>query len=294
MAGIAITAEHIAQLLARMPRGIDGGTKKLETLSSTNGSEWRTWRNHFQTVAVINEWDDERSRRELKAAMNGDASRLTNDIPIALHGIQAVLQNYQNRFQPPAAGQIARVEFHAAKQRPDERVTQFHGRLREMFFRAYPNENAENSMQLIQAFTLGLLDTEVSRFVLDRAPDTFTAASNLASTKDATEAALLHRVGRGKGVIHSIQSGNQCWYCGADGHRRDECPAYQLAKRYFTEHPVAQIGNGDVSISQEGRRGGRGRAESDLGNARRSERTPRSGGWISSREAPENSNGRRK
>lgn len=233
-----------------------GGTKKVNTLESVNGSDWRCWRTHFVTVQAINQWGDERARQEVRAAMMGEAARLTADIPIAgvAVTINTVLDAYQLRFMPAAAGQIARVEFHAAHQRPDETIGQYHGRVREMFQRAYPNVMVENSMQLIQTFALGLLDTEVCRFVLDRDPLTYAVASNLAQTKGATEASLqTRRTGSGRGMHHlgdleegQIQTSTnpvdmiattggppKCFYCGSIDHMRPDCPAYKKAQEYF-------------------------------------------------------------
>lgn len=90
MAGI--NAEQFAALLAAargpvQPAVVAGGTKKLTTLESTSGQDWRTWRSTFGTVVNINAWGDLRQRRELKAAMAGEANRLTADIEIDPPGI---------------------------------------------------------------------------------------------------------------------------------------------------------------------------------------------------------------
>jgi hypothetical protein len=209
-----------------------GAGRKLSSLESVNGSDWRVWRNHFTTVAQINDWNDLRQRRELRAAMQIEAARLTADINVEAQGltIADVLNAYQERFLPAAAGQVARVEFHAAKQLPDETVLQFHGRCRELFMRSYPEVNApDDSVLLIQTFSLGLADDEISRYVLDRAPATFTEASNLAQTKAATEAALRFKRGQKgpfvgqMGKTENRHANLQCYSCGLKGHIKRNC-----------------------------------------------------------------------
>jgi len=252
---MAMDAAQLAQLIAAIPAG-GGGSKKLHTLSSTVGSDWVTWKSHFTTVALINGWEEQRQKRELAAAMEGDAAKLVYDIDVEAAGIgnvEAVLTLYQARFLPAAAGRAAMVEFHAAQQRPDESTTQFHGRCREMFLRANPGQNVANSPQLIQAFALGLIDTDVSRFVLDQGPATFIEASNLAQTKTATEAALAMRHKNAGRSIHALndqaedtgvprnkgtyamrsRTGNRprgvCFFCKKSGHMRRDCESYQKA-----------------------------------------------------------------
>lgn len=229
--------------------------KKLEKLEETTGSSWQSFRQHFVTTALINGWEDQRQRRELKAAMHGEASRLTSDIDIDVPGrnIAATLDLYESRFLPAAGAQAARVEFHAALQRPDENVVQYHGRVRELFSRAYPGEVAQDSVLCIQTYALGLADMEVSRYVLDQNPDTYSRASELAQVKGATEAALRAR-GRSKGAtggsinqlgdesVNWLNNGGRggdkknketrkCWICGTVGHIKEDCPKKKNDKK---------------------------------------------------------------
>jgi len=219
-----------------------GGHKRLQPFSSAGGTDWITWKSHLRKVVAINGWDDLRARRELAAAMEGEAARMVYDLEVEDDDgnwtLDLVLDAYQGRFLPAAAGRAAMVEFHAAAQRPDETTTQFHARCREMFLRAYPGQNAEVSQQLIQAFSMGLAETDVSRYVLDHGPATYAEASNVAQTKSATEAALalrhkgigraLHNIG---GPQNNAVSGNRtndkCYHCDKPGHMRRDCFAYK-------------------------------------------------------------------
>ena len=254
-------AAQLRQLIEALPGG-GGGRKKLRNFEGSAtaghaGSEWVTWRSHFTTVQQINEWDDLMSRRQLKAAMIGDAARTVADINVeaANATIAGVLTLYEDRFLTAAGGQIARVQFHALRQLPAETVLQFHSRGRELFSRAYPDRaNAlNNDALLIQTFALGLVDVEVSRYVLDRAPATYVQALEMALGKHSTEEALRAHGRITKGGLHSLQTATSviCWTCGRRGHVQKDC----------TEPTTTTGGSG-------GWRGGRGRGRGRRGRGR--------------------------
>lgn len=228
-----MNAEQLRELIDALPGG-GGGRKKLRNFEGSAtaghaGSEWVTWRSHFNTVQQINGWDCLMSRRQLKAAMLGDAARTVADIDIEAAGatIDGILTLYENRFLTAAGGQIARVQFHALRQLPAETVLQFHSRGRELFSRAYPDRaNAlNNDALLIQTFALGLVDVEVSRYVLDRNPATYVQALEMALGKHSTEEALRAHGRITKGGLHSIQTTTSviCWTCGKRGHVQKDC-----------------------------------------------------------------------
>lgn len=299
MAGI--NAEQFAALLAAargpvQPAVVAGGTKKLTTLESTSGQDWRTWRSTFGTVVNINAWGDLRQRRELKAAMAGEANRLTADIEIdppalgvgqvaapgRIDNIAAALAAYERRFFSPAAGRVARAEYVNARQRPDETVTQWHGRLREMFVRAYPDDAMETSQGLITAFASGLIDQTVAVHVLDHAPETYMAATDLAQMKAATTITLAAAHGKGHihhmglNALHDSSGPATCWYC-AGAHLRSDCAAYKKGKEYFGDKKDVRDNRGG-----SGQKRGRGRTNSGRPvNARSGNRDNRGGGQRS-------------
>jgi len=57
-----------------------GGHKKLTILTSTDASEWRTWRANFLVIAQINGWDEVCQRRETPTVMEEDAKKNTMGI----------------------------------------------------------------------------------------------------------------------------------------------------------------------------------------------------------------------
>lgn len=226
--------------LRQLIQGVRGSGRKLHSLDETSATAWVTWRGHFETVFAINNWQELRGCQEIKAAMTGAAALLVADIPLPdPPAVDEMLDDYALRFMPPAAGQVARTEFHALQQKPEETIAMYHGRGRELFLRAYPGQHAEGSVLLIQQFALGLADSEVARFVLDRNPETYADASNLAMVKYSTELALRMRKGGGRNNLHSINSVGQasgegrarsqgpCWWCNAPGHIKADCPQFR-------------------------------------------------------------------
>lgn len=270
---MAMDNAQLEQLLRAVRGG--GGGKKLRTFTGSAGAaglgaEWVTWRSHFDTVRELNNWDDLVSRRQLKAAMDGEAARTVSDIDIEAAGrtINLVLTDYAARFLTPAGGQLARTEFHGARQEPHETERQFHSRVREMFIRAYPAQaaNLNASELLIQTFALGLADTEVARYVMDRTPAQYTEALELATAKRATEHALKAH-GKLRGGLHAIGSSGQatsakCWNCGKGGHMQRDC----------TEPENRNNSYGGNSGRWRGRRGGRGRGGQGGGRGGRNNR----------------------
>lgn len=270
-----MNAQEIQALIAAARAGGGGGKTKLDRLEVNSPSEWSDWRQHFETICTINDWADLRRRREMKAAMRGDAAQLISDIAVEDEAgvnrtIDTVLTLYQNRFCPAAASQIAIVEFHHAGQRPDETVSQFHGRLRKLFVRAYPDQaaGANDSKLLIQIFAMGMVDQGISRHILDNSPATYTAASELAQLKYATEVALqgnktssrrhVNQLGREPQANQVGRNENglgRCWYCGAEGHRRNDCGAFKKAEEYFKGKSQTSSRSGGSSGRNRGGRG---------------------------------------
>lgn len=166
-----------------------GGRKKLSTFSSGLPADWRVWRRNFRTIAEINGWDDLRQRREAYAAMEGDAARAVSDIQIAAQNqtIDQLLTSYEGRFVPEADGDLARADFLAARQRADETIIVWHTRLRELYMRAFPNQNPNASMQLRNHFAYHLLDPVIKMYVMDQRPATYADCLEVAQNKHANQ-----------------------------------------------------------------------------------------------------------
>jgi len=187
-------------------RGAAGNLPKITPFKQPDPAAWRVWRRRFTIIAAQAGWANARQKSEIAAAMEDDASRAVQDIDHTVAALTPaqLLDAYEARFIPQAAGAMARGEFRNARQLPSETVVQWHTRAREVFLRAHPGQNAEDSLTLIDTYVEGLADPLVRDYVMDHTPNTFAAALQHAETKYAnvTRAAALnagHRPGDGAG-----------------------------------------------------------------------------------------------
>jgi hypothetical protein len=163
---------------------------------------------------------------------------------------------------PAAAGVYSRAEYNIAKQISSEDVVGWHARLRDIYNRAYPGEEVDNNLPLIEKFVTQLINKEVGKFVFERDPATFAGALALAQTKTSTDVtfktasrASIHALanpsdnginylgvnysgkgrgggqgGRGKGGSsrpkRSEGEEGKCWICNSSSHQKSACPVW--------------------------------------------------------------------
>ena len=248
----------------------NGGSHKVTKFSSAEGSEWRTWRMNFEQAVHINGWGPERTQREAKAAMEGTAAEFVSDIPaIAAAGVNrdlnAMLNLFEARFLPAAAGQLAAAQFQTAEQLPGEQIATWHSRLRTIFERAYPGQDVQGSRQLITKFTLKLSDQDIRTWTHRANPQTFDAAMTAASNEAASKTILAHEAGDRKsiGSIAAMRPNNPtgagCFGCNGNHLVRD-CPIAANRDRprsFFRGQSRGGRSGGDSRNGQRGRgRGG--------------------------------------
>ena len=228
-----MNAQQIADLLAAARPG-----RKVEPLTSADPQDWIAWRDSFEITVGINNWGHQRARRELAAAMQGEAKRAVIDIDIQAdaHAADVVLllNIYEARFVTAAAGDLARAEFREAKQKEEETILQWHARLRQLYIRAYPNLNAaaiNASLDLRDAFILGLSDAQVKQDTWRARPLTFAAALTTAGNCHAGMIVLKQATGMTEIKQEPIGAMAQprpfqgrCWTCNRTGHRSNACP----------------------------------------------------------------------
>ena len=271
--GPLLTLAQLAQIIAGMPAPrVVGATRKPDSFESGDSVEWATWRQHIGDVIAINAWQCERAKLEIRAAMKGTAARSVAEIPLGnnvapgLVTPENLLNLYEAKFMPAAAGQLAQVEFSSAAQAPSDTVLTWHTRLRESFVRAFPLDaaNAENNQHLIGRFAQGLLDQGTSRYVLIQQPATYVAALTCAQRVEASNV-ILGTPGGSKGGVGSlnsmdaVQGAMKCWYC-SGAHSRNECDAYKKAAAYFKNQVdrLREYESKDPNRRSRGRGRGRG------------------------------------
>jgi len=232
--------------------------------------------------------------------MAGAAAKAVADLPVedpvpAPPGwlpltYDAVIRTYESRFVTTAASDTARAEFTTARQMTAEPILEWHGRLRDLFKRAYPLGEIDlgASGQLLRdRFVQGLDITAIREYVLDARPNNYADCLESASNKYATLLILqggrshkLNTIGAVNvaGTISSRDRNGQvrrCFYCGEVGHFLRECKALDRdrALKLPINHdtlPGRSIQNGEPAYSPLYARGnrGRGKKETSTGKGR--------------------------
>jgi hypothetical protein len=190
--------------------------------------------------------------------MESTAAEFTSDIPSFVQGrlIDAMLNLYETRFLPAAAGQLAAAQFQTAAQMDGEMIAIWHARLRTIFERAFPGENIQNSRLLINKFVLKLSDADIRQWTHRANPDTYNAAMTAASNEAASKSILAHEAGNNTKNNISLNQfgarGGSCFGCGSYEHQIAACPLTRPDQHCEGTRPR---GRG----RPRGGRGGRGR-----------------------------------
>jgi hypothetical protein len=162
--------------------------------------------------------------------MESTAAEFTSDIPGFVQGrnINNMLNLYEARFLPAAAGQLAAAQFQTAAQMDGEQIAVWHARLRTIFERAFSGEDIQNSRLLISKFVLKLSDSDIRQWTHRANPDTYYAAMTAASNEAASKSMLAHEAGAsGKNNVAINQFGGRggsCFGCGSYDHQIATCP----------------------------------------------------------------------
>jgi len=252
--------DALIQALGRMqpapaPAANPGGTRKLSPLSSVEGADWRVWRRAFEQTALINNWNDMRGRREIYAAMEGEAARNTQDLePGQFGNVADMLAAFEARFVPAADTKLCRAQFESARQLPNEQMTAWHARLRELFIRAFPGQAVEDSALLIDQFIKRMYDHKTAEWVINASPATYVQALATSQNVLANQLFLNGRKsdGNSKGGVSAMsefamEDGTNaeewdinllnatatCWFCKKTGHLRDDCREFKKMLEYF-------------------------------------------------------------
>ena len=168
--------------LAQLAQLMRGGATKLNRLTDATASAWLDHRRHFQKIVLLHGWDDQRQRRELAASLQEAAGKAVQGIDPEAAGqtIANLLNLYNARFMPQAAGATARSNYQAARQLPAESVREWHTRIRELFALAYPNDDIDNAPHSLDLFIAGLHNSNVRFFVQSTNIPDFTQALPIA------------------------------------------------------------------------------------------------------------------
>jgi uncharacterized membrane protein YgcG len=198
-AAAAVAALQNANQNAQHPKP---AAKKLENFSSADPAEWLLWRKNFELARLLNNWTHSRARLEASAAMLGRAKSYTQHIraehapqgdPNLAEPVDRLLNQFEARFLPPAASDLAKVAVRTARQEEHETFQAWHARIQMLYQRAYPRLTMAEvlaSDDLLEKFILGIGDKAVRARVHESRPATFEAALPMASNVAASKLLL--------------------------------------------------------------------------------------------------------
>ena len=191
---------------------------RLGEFSSTSASEWRYFRARILEAKNLNGWTDQEAKQHLKISLTGEAAGYTQDIligddPTAADvdepkTFQTYIAEVGLRFISHASSRLAVSEYRKRQQKATETVNTFHGSLRELFDVAEPDKDPATDTDLIRHFSEGLVDEQVSTYVLENDPQTYQEALTLAQHKEGVMAQRRLAVGRQRAMsrINAIES----------------------------------------------------------------------------------------
>ena len=234
--------------LQRLAQLMRGGSTKLRRMTEATPEAWLEYRRHFQKVALLQGWDDERSRQEISAGMQEKAGNAVADILINAPGrnIDQLIQLYSERFMPAAAGATARKNYQSARQLPTESVREWHTRARELFFLAYPGEDPNAQNHCLDLFVNGLHNNTVKFFVASQPINQFHEALPIAERAETANRDNVGAAGRQQiGALPGPSGGAggargplACYFCQdvfkiSSPHLKNRCPYFLAANRLF-------------------------------------------------------------
>ena len=204
---------------------------KPRTFGNSTDEDWVNYRRHFEDVVAANGWNAEIACLALSASMVGAAASAVHDIHYNAQApdVTPLLNDYEARFLPASASQMARVRFDNACQGAKETLLSWHARLRTLYRRAYPNGN---DTPLIRRFTLGLRNSTLREQVLRQQPADYNAALNAAQNEQSiVEVTTALHLGPGEEPMEiGALADMACHFCEKKGHIRRDCRAFQRAR----------------------------------------------------------------
>jgi hypothetical protein len=226
---------------------------KIPILTSKEPQHWLLWRRLAERACRTNKYNDERAISEIMCSISGDAQSAIDHLPAENVSLQEYLDSIQRLLVHDSNSDLARAEFHQAKQDSSESLLQWHSRLRGLWRHAFPYMwgSMNFNRELIDRFCHHLNDAELSKLVSLSRPRTYDEASQ--SAQSCLASLLINRQNFGTRAaqprimtITSTSSSNgangmtfkkssndnsvvvgssksSCSYCGFDNHNFEQC-----------------------------------------------------------------------
>ena len=210
--------------------------------------DWQIFVEAFRTQCELQQLTDLQARQTAKLSLGGQAAVIATGVVVHKRledgtldpawTIEAMLAELESLFVPPEASEKARIQYDLAKQSPRETTQAWHGRLKQLFMRAYPGEQA--TTQLIRRFAQGLEDEVVSDQVFRMCCRDYPTALRVALNEESVRRNRKRNPAIDKAMfvprLHTEQvvavnelnqidmATAECYNCKKIGHIRKDCP----------------------------------------------------------------------
>ena len=210
--------------------------------------DWHIFVEAFRTQCELQQLNDLQARQTAKLSLGGQAAVIATGVLVHKRlddgtldptwTIEAMLQELESLFVPPEASEKSRIQYDLAKQAPKESIQAWHGRLKQLFMRAYPGEASVT--QLIRKFAQGLTDEVISDQVFRMCCRDYPTALRVALNEEAVRKNRKQTPALGRAMftpklhteqVVAINELNQidpataeCFNCKKIGHLKKDCP----------------------------------------------------------------------
>jgi len=229
-------------------------------LTEVDPIQYTSFKKCFKRVVRLNEWDDITSVLKLATCIRDNAGRTIDHLEFSdFNNLEQAFAAIDKVYLNPAGIEFYKATFKQAVRNPQETLIQWHTRCRELYLRAYPEDDEfDQEPDLKDKFVLQIRDRTLSTQL--KASDgyenwTFTDVLTRAQRIHGS-ALIVHHAYGGRAVNQeSIQSLDQiintpqdnppslqaiptqkpglnrkqlkCYHCGKDGHVVNECSLNQ-------------------------------------------------------------------
>ena len=190
---------------------------KLEPFDPTDSDSFRTFEARCAVAKARNSWGQQCAKEMVFGAITGDAAirvehiRIggnpeANPVPADARTYDDFMRELKRCFHHVEQSALARVAFQKCRQKASEEALSWHTRARVLFKEAFPARDWDTDEELINKFCHGLIDEQLSIFVTDQNPQTYTDCLNLVQQKQGRLAQIRAARGNAKtGGMYALE-----------------------------------------------------------------------------------------
>ena len=151
-------------------------------LDKCDGSDWATYKIHFQMCMRANRWGPQEAVEELSAALRGEALKTLALFPADMLTLQNLTAEMDRVFGPSDKEQLYAMRMKGRIRQPDESIPQLGQSIKELAASAYPTMPVEyRDVIAKEAFVEAVNDTQLRQAIYRDRAETLSEAVNAAA-----------------------------------------------------------------------------------------------------------------